>query len=52
MSTYVSRENQETFGARRNYSTGPNTPGYALRNYASNIYEYNRVLDEINQIRR
>ncbi|KAG0627172.1 hypothetical protein M758_2G179600 [Ceratodon purpureus] len=47
----LSRDRQTTFGVR-NYSTGQNAAAYALRNYANNIYEYNKVLDELNFSRR
>jgi hypothetical protein len=47
----ASRDSETTFGAR-SYSAGQNSVGYALRNYANNIYEYNKILEELNINRR
>jgi len=49
---HVNREDQTTFGAPRSYSAVPNPVTYALHNYANNIHEYNKVLEELSQSKR
>lgn len=45
------RDDQAAFGVRC-YSTGQNAAVHAMRNYANSIYEYNKVLDELNYSKR